>query len=47
MHTGTFSFQSGFGDELEGWIDQQKLGCSGGMRMVFLLQKKHRVWGQS
>lgn len=42
IHTGTFSFASGFGDGLAGWSGRRTLGCSGGRRTVSLLQEEHR-----
>lgn len=42
-HTGTSSFQSGFGGELAGWICRRRLAGSGGTRRVSLLWKKNRL----
>lgn len=41
-HTGTSSFQSGFGGELAGWICRRRLAGSGGTRRVSLLWEKNR-----
>lgn len=40
-HTGTSSFQSGFGGELGGWTCLRRPGCSGGRRRVSLLRRRH------